>query len=447
MRSKRGHNCTFFPIVNKAYCNMDEIKGIRIVSLTGEKEYGIEDSEVREELANVVDGAPEELNSFKEAFEKFKEGSEALAGIAAEVAAVGKAVADETERAQSAEQVLDGKIGEEVRRATIAEQGIEAKALDASSAEYEATENTVVLKFATIEGTGDEAVIPAATTEKAGIMSAKDKKALDNVPNTIKDAISEEAKATDEKIAKEKVRAEQAEQALANDIANAPNLALRALYVAAGAEYNDSGADKTKTAPWGETVTHKAGHYYLNGLGDITEEQMLDIYNAGKFWISDDCSGFATERIRTNLPPLQWTSYYYKTYRMVFLFNNITAEVAVLGKPERPISVSDIRYTTQSAIKLKRVVGVIDISKAVSNNAIYINGEALEFISLKGAKTNVALKCPVIDQSSVLYCIQNATPTSAITITLNAAAYARLADDAEIIAALEAQPLITLAST
>ena len=55
---------------------MDEIKGIRIVSLTGEKEYGIEDSEVREELAEVVDGAPEELNSFREAFEKFKEGGE-----------------------------------------------------------------------------------------------------------------------------------------------------------------------------------------------------------------------------------------------------------------------------------------------------------------------------------------------------------------------------------
>ena len=89
---------------------MDEIKGIRIVSLTGEKEYGIEDSEVREELANVVDGAPEELDSFKEAFEKFKEGGEALAGIAAEVAAVGKAVTDETGRAQAAEQVLEKKL-------------------------------------------------------------------------------------------------------------------------------------------------------------------------------------------------------------------------------------------------------------------------------------------------------------------------------------------------
>ena len=364
---------------------MDEIKGIRIVSLTGEKEYGIEDSEAREELANVVEGAPEELDSFKEAFDKFKEGGEALAGIAAEVAAVGKAVTDEAERAEQAEQALDRKIAAETERALSAESAIE-------------------------------------------------------------DAISEEAKATDEKIAKEKTRAEAVEQTLANDIAKAPNLALRALFIAAGAEYNSSGADISKTAPWGETVTHKAGHYYLNGLGDITEEQMLNIYDAGKFWMSDDCSGFATERIRTNLPPLQWTSYYYKTYRITSTFNNIITEVVVLGNPERPIKVSDIRYTTQSAIKLKRVIGTIDITNAVSNNAVYINGGALEFISLKGAKTNVALTSPVIDKSSVLYCIQNATPTSAITITLHANAYARLKEDADIVAALAAQPLITLVS-
>lgn len=99
---------------------MDEIKGIRIVSLTGEKEYGIEDSEAREELANVVDGAPEELDSFKEAFEKFKEGGEALAGIAADVAAVGKAVTDEAGRAKAAEEELEVQIADEAARATAA---------------------------------------------------------------------------------------------------------------------------------------------------------------------------------------------------------------------------------------------------------------------------------------------------------------------------------------
>ena len=93
-------------------------------------------------------------------------------------------------------------------------------------------------------------------------------------------------------------------------------LALRALFVAAGAEYNGSGADKTKTAPWGESVTHKAGHYYLNGLGDITEEQMVKIYNMGKYWQSENAQGFGSESVRTNLPPTDYLLYFYKTFNL-----------------------------------------------------------------------------------------------------------------------------------
>ena len=58
-------------------------------------------------------------------------------------------------------------------------------------------------------------------------------------------------------------------------------------YEAAGAEYNDTGADIIKTTPWADladddadkTVVHKAGYWYLNGLGDITTEQIRNIYN------------------------------------------------------------------------------------------------------------------------------------------------------------------------
>ena len=42
--------------------------------------------------------------------------------------------------------------------------------------------------------------------------------------------------------------------------------------------------------------------------------------------------------------------------------------------------------------------------------------------------------------------IENAVPSSAITITLHPDAYARLADDTDVVAALEAQPLISLVS-
>ena len=71
-------------------------------------------------------------------------------------------------------------------------------------------------------------------------------------------------------------------QKLAADVRTKVDNPLRPLYIAAGAEYNDSGADKSKTTLWGETVTHKAEHYYLNGLGDIIEAEMIAIYNAGR---------------------------------------------------------------------------------------------------------------------------------------------------------------------
>ena len=72
---------------------------------------------------------------------------------------------------------------------------------------------------------------------------------------------------------------------------------------------------------------------------------------------------------------------------------------------------------------------------------------ALEHIRLYKLSYNVNLSYSKnISKESVWHMIQNATPTSAITITLHAGAYARLADDADIVAALEAQPLVSLVS-
>ena len=79
---------------------------------------------------------------------------------------------------------------------------------------------------------------------------------------------------------------------------------LRPLFIAAGAEYNDSSVGKTKKAPWGETVIHKAGHYYLNGLGDITEEQMLAIYRIGngRVYEKGSLANYISSSVRTNFP-------------------------------------------------------------------------------------------------------------------------------------------------
>lgn len=54
---------------------------------------------------------------------------------------------------------------------------------------------------------------------------------------------------------------------------------MRALFLASGAEYNET--DGTGTDEYGNTFNKVAGCYTLNGLGDITEEEMARIYDFG----------------------------------------------------------------------------------------------------------------------------------------------------------------------
>ena len=234
-------------------------------------------------------------------------------------------------------------------------------------------------------------------------------------------------------------------------IEDSKKAALRELYIAAGALYNNTSADITRTAPWGETVIHKAGHYYLNGLGDITEKEMLAIYDTGKYWISDNAAGFGSQKARTNLPPLSYVDYYYKTYDFTQVFNNAAVEVVMLNDIDymppssvAVVKVNAINYFGQGAVKLKRVIGTIDVGKFPYNAVV--NAPNIEYVSIKNLKHSLRTNSALLSKESVLYVIQNATPTSAITITLNADAYARLAEDVDIVAALEAQPLVTLVS-
>ena len=96
-------------------------------------------------------------------------------------------------------------------------------------------------------------------------------------------------------------------QALEDAVARGRELAKRDLYIAAGALYNDTDEVIKRTAFWGEEVDHLPHHYYLNGLGDIGEEEMMKIYqhkddmtmflsakNVNRFFQNGCFSGFRT---------------------------------------------------------------------------------------------------------------------------------------------------------
>ena len=246
-------------------------------------------------------------------------------------------------------------------------------------------------------------------------------------------------------------------KALSEAVEQGRQLALRSLYVAAGAEYNDGITDKTKTAPWGETVIHKAGHYYLNGLGDITEEQMMVIYiQTYPFYNAIDMTkafrspgGDNEIMTRTNLRNKNhFTGVGEKGVLSLetVCYGNTMIEVFVVNHKKSIITVSGISNGFINSNKLKAIIGYLSLQH-ISTNIDMSYTSKLMFFTFGGLKSNITIsKSANVTKGSILYLVENAAPSSAITITLHPDAYARLADDAEIVAALEAQPLVSLVS-
>ena len=68
-------------------------------------------------------------------------------------------------------------------------------------------------------------------------------------------------------------------------------------------------------------------------------------------------------------------------------------------------------------------------------------------MKMKNVKTSFSLSdSQYISKASLLYIINNEAATEALTITLHPYAYSRLAEDADVVAALANHPLISLAS-
>ena len=246
-------------------------------------------------------------------------------------------------------------------------------------------------------------------------------------------------------------------QKLAADVRTKVDNPLRPLYIAAGAEYNDSGVDVAKTAPWGEIVTHKAGHYYLNGLGDITEEQMMHIYNykdAIKYLPKRE--GYRNTLVRTYFTPCEVSGQKEPQYTHSAFVNNLNLEVIVWTTLNTDINTLNISYMYNSqgahsmfyGCKKLKVIYPMNVKSAATMEINNFNGcSSLVEVRLFNLMLNTGFKdSPNISKQSILYIVNNAAPTSAITITLHSDAYARLADDADIVAALEAQPLVSLVS-
>ena len=223
-------------------------------------------------------------------------------------------------------------------------------------------------------------------------------------------------------------------------------------YVAVGAEYNDTGADIVKTAPWAaladddadKTVVHKAGYWYLNGLGDITNQQMRIIYSyINCFATSYDMSeAFYNAKIRTNINLYSMKGAYGRV-NLVSSFNGSSIEVANFNSY---INVKDIRYAFADS-KIKYIIGDLLTGDGVQSSRTFNNCRQLKVIKIKKLSNSLSFEhSPLLSLKSVLYIINNEKATSPITITLHTDVYNRCMANADILAALQAHTNISLAS-
>lgn len=94
-----------------------------------------------------------------------------------------------------------------------------------------------------------------------------------------------------------------------------------------------------------------------------------------------------------------------------------------------------------------RIIPQLDLSSATNVASIFANCRHLVYLRAKNLKISINISySPFLSKDSLLYIINNEAATSAITITLAAYAYTRLAEDADVVAALANHPNVSLAS-
>lgn len=209
-------------------------------------------------------------------------------------------------------------------------------------------------------------------------------------------------------------------------------------------------------APCGASFNATTGYFELNGLTDISYEEMLAIYNYGTSFFHTLENRFRAATIRTNIKE-PWEgdvnpNIMYSNANVSTMFYTSRLEVAHIfsqkdGTSEyfAPVTMSDfIRYSSF----LKEVDGIIDVTNRVSIVASFLySAPSLEDVRIFGLRANITIPLsPRLSVASILYMINNEAATSAITITLHATAYARATADADITAALQNHPNITLVS-
>lgn len=217
-------------------------------------------------------------------------------------------------------------------------------------------------------------------------------------------------------------------------------------YIAAGAEWNDTNEviiKKLYTAAYNtdaeETFTfeHQPKCWYLNGIGDITNDEMRRIYNIPhKLKYKGAYSGINSERT-------------------IFFDGNNTSDAvdfsAIFSGSNSLISLIYKTHVYPTATSRMFVCSRLKYFLPYTKSVLFVgyNGflytdfhvnSAIEEIRIWRLRKNGDFRyVSKLSKNSVRYMINMSDATTAITIKLHADAYAKLATDADVVADLEAK--------
>ena len=184
----------------------------------------------------------------------------------------------------------------------------------------------------------------------------------------------------------------------------------------------------------GATFNSVSGYFELNGLTDISYEEMKVIYNEFRQASSRRWGRlYYYARSRTNLP-----FYWYGLTASNHMDSNDMTNGLTYSQQEvfcmppqvgtNVMSVGSVSALFYGANSLKTIINPFKISSGIIDYTF--RAVSLEGMQLHGLTNSAKFEwSPNLTLASVVYMVENASNTSAITITLHATAYARCQAD------------------
>lgn len=218
----------------------------------------------------------------------------------------------------------------------------------------------------------------------------------------------------------------------------------KATIEAADAKWVEPSADlKARAKAAGAVYNAATGYFELNGLTDLTAEDMEQILTFGMFPIKTN-NGINLPKIRTNIAVENGAGYITHDLSRIFM-DCAKLEVAKVGLCG--YNITSATYLFCNCPKLKKVIGAIYLRTPFTTVNMATNFKRLpllETIQISTAVSFAIEDSPLLSLESMQFIVDNATNTKPITVTLHPDAYARLTS--ELLTAASAKQ-ITFATT